>query len=171
MLLDLHNLEVHSPHQDLSGDDWFYLAMNEYNDPFAVYFTHTQLRVGGMNAIKMTPLIAEASEDLRHVPIKKRSCRFSDELDGMKMFQNYSQAKCEYECMMKYALEKCAPCIPWNMPQVSLLLLNQTDKFIPFCDHFQNRCFFKVALGNSTHKAMHCKCLPSCNSVSIGKAT
>ena len=90
--------------------------------------------------IFVTPLVTSSTDSLYDLPLEKRQCRYKDENVDLKIFQYvyfkirnlivyimnsyfqnyryYTQDACEFECMIKHAIEHCGPCVPWHLPQV-----------------------------------------------------
>ncbi len=86
MLLDFDRHYIKNPYLEQMSEASFDIAMNSYEDPFAVFFTKSVLKAGYKNQFKMTPLISSATEALRAVAREKRGCLFPEENGGIKMF-------------------------------------------------------------------------------------
>ena len=93
------------------------------------------------------------TEDLHDIPIYKRNCRMTDEIEGMEIFQTYSQSACEFEFKITRARDVCN-CVPWYIP------VNSMSRYA-ICDIGGNFCFEKMmkifALNSTSH------CLPNCH--------
>ena len=108
---------------------------------------------------KMKVEVADADENVRTVEVKKRKCRFEDEIDGLEIFSTYSKVNCLYECRYQLAKEKCH-CVPWNFPHKS------TDEL---CDPVGGFCFMRQIswLSENLNDVENigsppCGCYPSC---------
>ena len=71
-----------------------------------------------VNAYKIT-----ANPNIRDIDPASRGCRFPDEIEGLEILKVYSKAGCQFECMLKEAVERCG-CTPWNFPVVPGKLCN-----------------------------------------------
>ena len=105
--------------------------------------------------------VQDADENIRNVEVKKRKCRFEDEIEGLEMFSKYSKDNCLYECRYQLAKEKCQ-CVPWNFPHKT------TDEL---CDPFGGFCFMRQISWLSLNLndvenigSPPCGCYPSCKS-------
>ena len=98
------------------------------------------------------------NERLKTFGSAERKCRFVNENEGLKLFTNYSQGNCLFECKLEMARDLCG-CIPWFVG-------NTVD---PVCDLFGNKCFEQATLkiienidfNDKDH--LPCNCLPDCN--------
>ena len=93
------------------------------------------------------------SEGLHDIPIHKRKCRMADEIEGMEIFQIYSQSGCEFEFKTAKAREVCN-CVPWYIPVKSMSRYT-------ICDVGGNFCFEKMMDKYVLNSASHC--LPNCH--------
>ena len=64
---------------------------------------------------KVQAMEISPSPGLRSIHFKRRGCRFHDEIDGLEIFQLYSQSACEFEHKIKSAENFCQ-CVPWHFP-------------------------------------------------------
>ncbi len=102
------------------------------------------------------PTEVEASENLRDIDIEDRGCRLAHETDGiMEIFKEYSQADCQFECMLKMARKKCQ-CTPWNMPTIP-------GQPLTICDIYGNYCFDNIM--SQLDLMEGCNCEIDCNIV------
>ena len=82
-------------------------------------------------------------------------CRFRKESSGLKLFSQYSQNACQFECQIEIATAKCG-CVPWDYPHVSKKGLLQV------CEGWGRYCFESV-FKNPKNRKNHCgHCLPDC---------
>ena len=77
---------------------------------FSVHF-------GEQIEVKATGFEISSLPSVRQLAIEDRGCRFRDEVQGMDFLRVYTQAGCEFECMVRRAREKCK-CTPWSYPIV-----------------------------------------------------
>ena len=82
--------------------------------------------------IKVTPSVLLSDEGVHDLDLKTRKCKFRYESDGLKYFQQYSEALCKYECALQKSQEICG-CTPWNYPQLGPVRR--------VCDQYENNCF------------------------------
>ncbi len=135
----------------------FMVSFNGKLNPFNVRTRSVSVKPGHKTIVKVVPSLTSASEDLRPLHIKGRKCRFSNEAENMEVLLQYTQAGCEFECLLRNARHFCG-CVPWNYPHppgnVSLI-----------CDYLGNTCFDMV-------RTLSCEiCLYSRNSNCFCKAS
>ena len=86
----------------------------------------------------------------------KRDCRFRNENQDMKLFNQYSQNGCMFECQIAMATKKCG-CVPWDYPHLRKSGLSDV------CDGWGKHCFEGV-MKDATKRLANCKhCLPDCS--------
>ena len=86
---------------------------------------------------------------------ERRSCRFRHDIEGLKLFKQYSQAACQFECQIQMATEKCG-CVPWDYPHLNTSGLSEV------CEGWGRYCFEGV-LKDTNRRLANCKyCLPDC---------
>jgi len=98
---------------------------------------------------------------IRSLPPNVRHCRFEDENDILKLYQQYSQSNCFLECLLNVThnqLRKEKPqdptCTPWMLPFM--------DKESTYCDPWQAQRFMEIIL--EVVKPNTCQqCLPDCS--------
>ena len=98
------------------------------------------VEVGYISTFLITPSQVVTSKDARGMTEEQRQCRFFFESQDLKLFKDYSQSSCLFECQLKYASLKCQ-CVPWNYPQLF--------EDIQLCNYVSQNCFEK-AMGNTT---------------------
>ncbi len=82
----------------------------------------------------MTPQLIRSSEDIKAVPISKRTCKFQDdEGQGSNLFVQEELKACLFECLLNFASETCG-CTPWNYP-------HERNSSNNICDAEGNVCF------------------------------
>ena len=82
-------------------------------------------------------------------------CRFQDEIDGLEIFQSYSQAACEFEYKIRKSIEFCR-CAPWYIP------INSNNRYA-ICDIDGIFCFNTVMRLHKSNATIHC--FPTCHQV------
>ena len=86
---------------------------------------------------------------------KRRKCRYRKENHGLKLFRQYSQDACEFECQIEMATTKCG-CVPWDYPQLL------KEGLLQVCEGWGRYCF-KSVLKDSNKKLNNCgHCVPDC---------
>ena len=86
---------------------------------------------------------------------ERRECRFRKDSHDLKLFSQYSQAACQFECQINMAANKCG-CTPWDYPQMS------NDGLFSVCEGWGRYCFISV-LEDTSKRLKHCgNCLPDC---------
>lgn len=110
--------------------------------------------VGRENRIVITPNIADASDQIRQVPIKQRQCVFADEI-RLRYFRTYSRKNCEMECESRILIKTCG-CVLFYMPR----LHEDTE----ICGHDRMPCAqtMKLAIERVDNHTFTCDCLPGC---------
>ena len=78
-----------------------------------------ELNPGYLTTFEIQAMEIKPSEDLRSITYSRRGCRFDDEIEGLKVFQKYSQPACELDLKIISAEELCK-CVPWYMPSTQL---------------------------------------------------
>ena len=86
---------------------------------------------------------------------ERRSCRFRHDIEGLKLFKQYSQSACQFECQIEMATKKCG-CVPWDYPHLNTSGLSEV------CEGWGRYCFENV-LKDTNRRLANCKyCLPDC---------
>ena len=80
-----------------------------------VFDAHCTVIAGRRHKIRVQPKLTVGEENLVHVGLEERNCKFNFERDGLEIVANYSQAGCRFECMLRLARERCR-CTPWDYP-------------------------------------------------------
>ena len=132
------------------GIDWmkpsfskFHLAIHQPNETGDIRgWSNKIINVpsGQITTIRINLSEQKSKESIRHLPIEKRGCRFSDESEILSSFKLYSKINCLLDCKMKIAESFCG-CRPWDYP-------NPTDESKstgpPICDYYGNSCFNSI---------------------------
>jgi hypothetical protein len=89
LLIDTNSQQVRNPYREpfILEETYTFISINQFANPFSVFYTKSQILPGNAQHIKMTPLIAAATDALRSLDISQRRCRFQDEAEDMKLFQ------------------------------------------------------------------------------------
>ena len=86
----------------------------------------------------------------------RRNCRFRTENQGLKLFKQYSQNSCMFECHLAMATQNCG-CVPWDYPHFERSGLSD------ICDGWGRYCFESV-MKDTNRGFANCKhCLPDCS--------
>ncbi len=91
---------------------------------------------GYLSTFLVTPSQVVTSPSIEGVDLRRRNCKFRGENGGLKVFREYTQSACVFECMLAQATDRCK-CVPWNYPQ-----LNDTSEM---CDYMGAYCFEAVS--------------------------
>ena len=103
-----------------------------------------KLRPGYHTTIHVVPKILETSSDFDNLELEKRECKLPHETTGFRLFNEYTQKRCEIECASKKATSFCH-CLPWYYPN------NFT--FLPMCDMFGGFCFNQIMSNEVYYKS------------------
>ena len=110
-------------------------------------------------------VIRSDAKDLKDVPLEKRQCKFPDEIEGLRIFKQYSGEACELENMIQYAIDSCGFCIPWNMPFFANMKPG-TEK-ARLCDAYEHNCMNHY-LDDINYKVKNAtKCYKNCNLIKM----
>ncbi len=123
-------------------------------DPPNVEGSAIKLAYGQEHTIYITPSKYSTSSELASMPLKERHCLFSHESESLKLFRNYSQAGCLFECSLVQAMEKCE-CVPWDFPHF--------DPEVRLCERRGDQCFRAQVTNPLVQEA--CECPRDCNSI------
>ena len=94
-----------------------YFGMHE----FSADVIH-ELKPGYLTTIEVQAMEIKPSLDMKSIPYGRRGCRFEDEVEGMEIFQKYSQSACEFEFRIKSGEQFCR-CVPWYIPSKNLKVI------------------------------------------------
>ena len=86
---------------------------------------------------------------------ERRDCRFRKDNHDLKLFSQYSQAACQFECQIEIATNKCG-CVPWDYPQLA------KDDLISVCEGWGRYCFEDVLMDTRKRLNECGNCLPDC---------
>ena len=166
IIVDAHTdqLEAYSIDSDFQG----YTALVTNHGEFPLtYLKGFDVRPGHRNLIALSATKIDADDDIRDIPVSKRKCKFSDEVEDIKFFESYSQANCYFECKLEEAQKEELPnqfypdlltkkCTPWFFPNVE----NETRT----CDPWDTAELLKIMAGKS--QADKCnECMPDCRHI------
>jgi hypothetical protein len=89
LLIDTNSQQVRDPYREpyAAEETFTHISVNQFINPFSVFYTKLSVLPGEAKHILMTPLIAAAKEELRSLKISQRHCRFQDEAEEMELFQ------------------------------------------------------------------------------------
>ena len=71
------------------------------------------LEAGNEYFIELTPIGQSVTSQFKTMGYKDRRCRLSNETLASSTLKMYNKQNCIYECMVHYAMEKCA-CTAWD---------------------------------------------------------
>lgn len=115
---------------------------------------------GAHNLVALTSKIFTSDDSLRTINASSRGCLFSDEVN-LKLFRNYTQSKCIFECMLSNAQEEARvvrksnrTCTPWYFP------FAEGDQYT--CDPWETMEVYKSMMGQTARGVCE-YCMPSCN--------
>ena len=120
--------------------------------------TGVDVKPGYISTFIITPSQSITNENTKHLPKEKRQCQFKDEKENSRLFKDYRQGNCIFECQLNIASKKCG-CMPWDYP-----FLNDS---LPICDKFGRLCFQTTMINSeSTTKCNQSQCKNDCISTS-----
>ncbi len=135
----------------------FRIGIGSVKDVFTLRATAKLIKPGYKLEYNVYPTEVVATERLSDISQEKRRCLFTDEKSGyVEMFKEYSQAACQFECMLKFARSLCH-CTPWNMP------FPPDQNPLAICDFYGNVCFEEMM--NENRMIENCDCPVDCNTV------
>lgn len=107
----------------------------------------------------------EAVQSLKDISVTTRNCYFPDETETVKLFKNYSQTNCFFECILNITHERLSnrtlKCTPWYFPT----LLNDTY----FCPSSESVIFSETF--TLVNPSLLCpQCLPDCKKINLKKS-
>jgi hypothetical protein len=121
-----------------------------------------QINVGGFdikpghkNVVGLTATIITADDQLQNMDQKSRHCSFQSESISLKIFKNYTQSNCIFECNFDYAQKQLEQsCLPWYFPS--------PDISPNVCDPWQAAQLVEKMSNVPINQCNHC--LPDCKS-------
>ncbi len=116
------------------------VTLHDPNKPADLRGAGIDIRPGYDSTFLITPSQVQTSPDIERIDLARRKCKFPDEIEGLKIFNEYTQNACMFECMLSQAADKCL-CVPWNYPMFNLSV--QT------CDYQGVYCFEEVSFGKA----------------------
>ena len=120
------------------------------------------LKSGHEYTIQVTPFGQSVTSEFLNMDKEVRNCQTANDLPTKTTLKMYNKQNCKYECMVNYAMKKCA-CIPWDFP------LNTTTLTLE-CDVLGRTCFFNVIQKFKTIGSTLCpQCLEPCEFMEYGK--
>ena len=110
-----------------------------------------EVEPGYISTFLITPSQIVTSSSAKGLAEERRQCRFNFESRSLKLFTEYTQSSCLFECQLREAYNHCQ-CIPWNYPHF--------EKGIPICHRFSQECFESVM--SNTSSSIGCNCPFDC---------
>ena len=114
-----------------------------------------EIKPGHNNLVAVSGTIIESDIELMQIAPAARNCYFEWENSLMKIYNNYTQANCLFECNLFYAQKQMQlQCFPWYY--------QSNDSYPTICDPWQAAEMLQI-MENIPDR--HCKhCLPDCSS-------
>ncbi len=116
-----------------------------------------ELEPGLAYELTVTPSVTITDENALRLKPDKRKCLSSFEDGSLKIFGQYRQSACFFECQLKRAAAKCK-CTPWHYPRHS--------QKVNICWHVVSKGCFEKEMERSNH--VSCDCPNDCNSIHYG---
>eukprot|EP00095_Tigriopus_kingsejongensis_P009175 maker-scaffold145_size311916-snap-gene-1.10 protein:Tk09175 transcript:maker-scaffold145_size311916-snap-gene-1.10-mRNA-1 annotation:"GE16304" len=132
----------------------FKVAIHDPNTPADLRSGGIEIEPGYLSTFLITPSETATSEAVKELEPTRRECRFKSEIEGLKIFKQYTQTGCILECKLTAGAAKCG-CIPWNYPH-----LESTDRV---CDFHGSTCFERIMANSEQTK--DCDCPFDCDSI------
>ncbi len=157
-ILDANSVGRPNPDPGTKRAADFRVALSDAFSPFDVQSEPVYVKAGTTTRIRVTPEVTGSAVGLQDsLSVAERECRYRDENENMKIFNDYTRAGCRFECMLDNAFDICQ-CSPWNYPYIK-------TGDIEICDMFGTACFnemmSQVAFGEQ------CDCPSDCEEVSF----
>ena len=114
-----------------------------------------KIEPGTSTMITVTPILYEANENLKSIPIEKRNCKFEFE-NTLKLFKNYSKDGCIFECLIESAFE-IFHCIPWDYPHMNISQIT--------CLPWMREIFQDLMKDGENQLKCEQQCVRECNSI------
>ena len=116
------------------------------------------IKPGYKNSLALSAIMISADNELSNINPKSRNCYFEWESSHLKIFKNYTQTNCIFECNLFYAQKVMSkffqPCLPWYFP---------SPEMSPnICDPWQAAQVSKIMSNVPINECLHC--LSDCNS-------
>ena len=117
-----------------------------------------EIKPGHKNIVALSATVINSGQELQSMDPKSRNCYFEWESSFLKVFQNYTQQNCKFECSLFYAQQhlesKFQPCSPWYFP---------SPEMSPnMCDPWQAAKMIEIMSNVPISECKHC--LSDCNS-------
>jgi hypothetical protein len=154
VVLDLHSDSLSASSLDQETQEFFGVITQSRNFP-QVNISGFDIKPGHKTILALSATII-TTENIENIDKSSRNCYFEWESNFLKIYQNYTQSNCMFECNFFYAqkiLEKqFKPCLPWYFPSPELLP--------NICDPWQAVQMSEIM---SNVPANYCiSCLPDC---------
>ena len=115
------------------------------------------IKPGHKNNVAITATVVKSAPDLYNLNILDRNCLFSNENSIMRLYKNYTQSNCFFECFLNLTqkemnLKYNISCIPWYLPTF--------EKYPKICNPWEAVLFVEI-MSNVPQKECP-QCLPDC---------
>ena len=118
------------------------------------------IKPGHKNIVALTGTVIKSAPELQNLNPVARNCLFRSENPQLKIYRNYSQSNCLFECSLYFAQKTIQnkynashPCVPWYFPTA------ETKPRV--CNPWEAVEFLKLMSNVLKYDCQHC--LPECN--------
>ena len=132
VVLDSHTDSLSASSVDIETQGFIGLITQGGNFP-QINLGGFDIKPGHKNIVALSATIITTDNDIQNINPESRNCYFEWESSSLKIYKNYTQSNCIFECNFFYAQkqleEQFKPCTPWYFP---------TPDFSPnICDPWQ----------------------------------
>jgi len=115
------------------------------------------IRPGHKNNVAITGIVVKSAPELYNLAFGDRNCYFNNENSQLKLYKNYTQSNCFFECSLNITKDamnhtRNIPCIPWFIPTV--------EKYPKICNPWEAVKFVDIMSNVPQSKCPNC--LPDC---------
>ena len=122
------------------------------------------MKTGHTNIVSISATLVASDDSLKLIEPKFRHCMYEEENVQLKIYKNYTQTNCYFECFYVIAQEfvknkynSSEVCVPWFFPT--------PEKSPLICNPWEAADFLEKMLSVSTMNCQHC--LPGVNFINI----
>ncbi len=135
LIVQLNKYDKDVFHDNVKTFPTIRVTLHDPNKPADLRGAGIDIRPGYHSTFLIAPSRVQTSLDIKSIDLDRRTCKFSDEVEGLKIFNEYTQNACMFECLLAQAIDKCI-CVPWNYPMFNLS--------VQVCDYQGVYCFEEV---------------------------
>jgi hypothetical protein len=117
------------------------------------------IKPGHKNNIAISATVVNSDPELYNLAQTDRNCLFNNENEMLKLYKNYTQSNCFFECFLHFAqsvikqkYNMLQHCIPWYLPT--------SEEHPKICNPWEAVEFVKIMSNVPQNKCQHC--LPDC---------